>query len=37
MFLLAKLVMNNLFSQISPVALFKELEAKEIPTQIEEA
>ncbi|KAJ5538185.1 ankyrin repeat-containing protein [Penicillium frequentans] len=37
MFLLAKLVMSNLFSQVSPNALLNALHAERIPTQLEEA
>ncbi|KAJ5797977.1 ankyrin repeat-containing protein [Penicillium pulvis] len=37
MFLLAKLVMSNLFSQVSPNALSNALHAERIPTQLEEA
>ncbi|PWY71403.1 hypothetical protein BO83DRAFT_379245 [Aspergillus eucalypticola CBS 122712] len=37
MFLLAKLVMNNLYCQVSPGNFYKELNMKEIPTQLDQA
>ncbi|GLA90300.1 hypothetical protein AtubIFM56815_005863 [Aspergillus tubingensis] len=37
MFLLAKLVINNLYCQVSPGDLYKELNTKEIPTQLDQA
>ncbi|XRM43507.1 hypothetical protein ABZX51_006682 [Aspergillus tubingensis] len=37
MFLLAKLVMNNLYCQVSSGKLYEELKTKQIPTQLDQA